>query len=357
MLTREELRARRSQYPGFTRPELAVVTALTKIDLARTLAPTPLIDDPHLIERFLRPYFPVSIAEAVTADLPAHGLRRELIATRIVNELVDLMGSVFIFNQTRDFDIQSESAARAWLVAADVIGLRERADELRCAVAEGLEASAEVGAFLALEQSARRACVWAVSLADPPQELGATVAYFKPAFAQLLPHFDATLTSAELDRFERTYRDLRAAVQQESLALELARLAFAGHLLNVLSLSFALGAEPLELARVYFGMSERFAFATLESALDALNTEDRWERYAARDLRAELTWARNQLCRAQFSARGNGASLVADASAGRRTQQQGEVDRLMNDLRALPTIGLPPLQVAVRALARLANRA
>jgi glutamate dehydrogenase len=214
-----------------------------------------------------------------------------------------------------------------------------------------------VGAFLALEQSARRACVWAVSVADPPQELGTTIACFKPAFAQLLPHFDATLTGAERDRFERTYRDLRVTVQEESLALELARLAFAGHLLNVLSLSFALGAEPLELARVYFGMSERFAFATLESALDALNTEDRWERYAARDLRAELTWARNQLCRAQFSARGNGASPVADASDARRTQHQGEVDRLMNDLRALPTIGLPPLQVAVRALARLANTA
>jgi len=119
-----------------------------------------------------------------------------------------------------------------------------------------------------------------------------------------------------------------------------------------LNLSFARGAEPLTIARAYFGMSDQFEFAMLENAIDQLSTTDRWERAAARDLRTELAWARNQLCVAILD-----RSLLdspADAIATLRAQRRNEVAQLMNDLRNLRTIGLPPLQVIVRALSRLA---
>jgi glutamate dehydrogenase len=44
--------------PGLTRPELAELTALTKIDLVATVKQSPLIDEPNLVERLMRPYFP-----------------------------------------------------------------------------------------------------------------------------------------------------------------------------------------------------------------------------------------------------------------------------------------------------------
>ncbi|MGH7865106.1 MAG: NAD-glutamate dehydrogenase domain-containing protein, partial [Candidatus Binataceae bacterium] len=56
--SRDALRDRRARYPGLTRPELAVIIAHSKIDLVRQLEATTLLDDPHLIERWLRPYFP-----------------------------------------------------------------------------------------------------------------------------------------------------------------------------------------------------------------------------------------------------------------------------------------------------------
>ena len=67
MPTREELRERRARYPGLTRPELAMLTAYTKIDLAAPRR-TALVDDPYLVDRFLQPYFPPSIA--AHAEIP-----------------------------------------------------------------------------------------------------------------------------------------------------------------------------------------------------------------------------------------------------------------------------------------------
>ncbi len=354
--THEELRDRRARFPGLTRPELAMLTAYTKIDLTECLGQSPLIDDPDLADRFLRPYFPASIASAFAVEIPHHGLRREIIATRVVNEMVDLMGSVFVFNLERDHGIEAQEALRAWVIAAGVLELPGRASQLKIDAGE-LSAEAESGAFLGLERAARRACTWAIAHAEPNESLGATIDRYEPALRKLVGEFDTYLAGGESARFERSYRDLRAAVHHEQLALELARLAFADHLLNVLSLAFARGIDPTLVAKAYFGLSERIEFATLEGAIDAISSDDRWERRAARDLAAELAWARIQLCRQVLDSAGNGAPVAIKLNLPGRERRAAEVDRLMGDLRALTSIGLPPLQVTVRALSRLASDA
>jgi glutamate dehydrogenase len=348
----EQLRQRRAVQTGLTRPELAVLTAYTKIDLALRLGTAPLAADPYIIERFLRAYFPTQIASTFSSDIAHHGLRHELIATLIVNEIVDLMGSVFVFELVRDYGVQAEDAVGAFLIADGVLDIRERVENLKTSAQE-LSAKAEIGAFLGLERAVRHACSWALSNALASSSLGEIVQHFKPAFDQLATQFETLLKGRELTSFERTYRELRAAVHQEQLALGLTRLSFAHHLLNVLTLSFSLTQEPREVAEIYFGLSEHLEFAMLENAIDGIRTDDRWERRVASEMAAELVWARMQLCRSLLTRTDDARPLPARLAQGRE-RRAGEVDRLMSELRALPSVGLPPLQVAVRALARLA---
>lgn len=351
----EELRDRRARYPGLTRPELALLTALTKIDLTRQIESGPLIDDAYLAERFLRPYFPVSIARDFAGAIPGHGLRRELIATRAVNELVNMTGSVFIFNLTRDYGIDQAEAVRAWLIASGLLNLRRRALGLKAGAAE-LSAEAEAGAFLGLERVARRVSEWAIAHAGAPAPIGGVVERYGSALPKLASQFEDLLVAGERERFELAYRNLRATVHQEQLAHELARLDFADHLLNILSLAFDTGRDVLAVARAYFTLSERIEFARLEGAIESLSSEDRWERRAARDLANELIWARNQLCRSILdgAAAGDDTLPMAERIAKGRERRAAEVERLMGELRSLPAVGLPPLQVTVRAVARLA---
>jgi glutamate dehydrogenase len=348
----EHLRERRAMQFGLTRPELALLTAYTKIDLALRLATMPLVEDSYLIEHFLRPYFPAQIASAYPGEIAHHGLRHELVATLIVNEMVDLMGSLFVFELMRDYGVPEDDAVRAFLIAEGVLDIRERVENLKSGAHE-LTAEAEIGAFLGLERAVRHACAWALSNTLETGPLGEVVRHFKPGFDQLAPHFETFLARGELARFERTYRELRTAVHHEELALGLTRMSFAQHLLNVLTLSFSLAQEPLEVARIYFGLSEHIEFAMLENAIDGIRTDDRWERRAASDMAAELAWARMQLSRSVLTRDGDKRPLPARLADGRE-RRAAEVERLMGEMRALPSVELPPLQVAVRALARLA---
>ncbi len=356
--TREALTARRSQFPGLTRPELAVLTAYTKIDLTRALEQTELLDDPYFTNRFLVPYFPASIARRFGAEIPAHGLRRELTATRMVNELVDFAGSIFVSSLTRDYGVEAKDAVRAWLIANDILDARERVDRIKAGAAE-LTVEAELGALLALERAVDRASRWAIINAAQAASIGEAVSRLRPALAQLCEEFETMLVAGERDRFERAYREFRAAVHQEQPAHELARLAFAGHLLDVLGLGFALRIESARAAAVYFRLGEFLDFDLLESAADALGGDDRWERRAARELGADLRAARVELCHAILA--GN-ADLADPGRAIQRMLDErkknfDEVHRLSAELRALGSPSLAALQVATRALKRLTSKA
>ncbi len=355
----EALRDRRGHFAGLTRPELAVLSAYTKIDLFAQLEACTLLGDPYLTERFLTPYFPASIAREFAAEIPRHGLRRELIITRLVNELVDLMGASFVFRLTRSHGASCEDAVHAWVFAEGVLDLVEQGERLRADAGEqgGQGAQAELAALLALEGAALRVCGWAIGGLERGGRLGDAIARFKSGFQSLSAQFETMLTAGERERFERSYRELRSTVYAEQAAHQLARLSFADHLLNMLSLSFAHGAAPAECARAYFALSEIIEFATLERALEAIGIDDRWERRAAEDLGADLRNARLALCRAVLIHRELAPAEAVRALRRGRERLFDTMAEVMNDLRTLPAIGLPMLEVAIRALTRLAGAA
>jgi glutamate dehydrogenase len=352
---REVLGDRRARYPGLTRPELAVITAYTKIDLAARLENSAFVDDHYLVDRFLKPYFPPSVAAPFAEDIGRHRLRREIAATRIVNRLVDLMGSSFVFGMARDHGVEAHEAIRAWIIGADIIDLQARAERLR-ARGPAMTAEAEVNAFLALERAAADASAWALTGCDPTAAIGAVVGRFGPAFAELSGGFESALDAGERERFERSYRELRARVNEEELAHMLARLGFTGHLMRVLDLSFARGIEISRAVRAYFGLSRMIDFATVEGALLGFVTEDQWERRTTHELLEALGKARCALCCSALKDETGAESMLRRLQDG-HARRFNEVERLMAEVRAMPSPSLAALYVTVGAIAKLADGA
>jgi glutamate dehydrogenase len=350
--TREELAERRALYPGLTRPELAVVTAFTKINLSRRLEDAALVDDVYLVDRFLKPYFPPSMVERFPDEIAHHRLRRQLIATRLVNELVDVMGSVFIFTLVRDHGVQAQEAIRAWIIAGDILDLHSRAENLRTH-AYLMTAEAEVGAFLALERATKRGSDWALHHCKPEVAIGDAVAQFRPLFQNLSDVFESLLLSTERDRFERIYRELRATVNEEALAHGLARLAFTDHLLSIIGLSLEHGAELHKTAQTYFGLCDAIDFATLEAALANISSDDNWERRAARELAEELGRARIRLTEHLLN-HGEPEALI-DQLMNERPREFAEATRLMAEVKSGSSISLAALHVVIRSISRLAG--
>ncbi len=78
---------------GLTRPELAVLLAYGKLDLFDDIIAGGAPDDPHF-EATLEAYFPRALTR-FGAEMMHHRLRREIIATAIDNDMVNLCGPSF----------------------------------------------------------------------------------------------------------------------------------------------------------------------------------------------------------------------------------------------------------------------
>jgi len=353
--SQEVLRARRTRYPGLTRPELAVVTAYTKIDLVQRIEGTPLLEDPYLTKRFLMPYFPESIAERFRDSMDSHRLRKELIATRMVNEMVDLMGSTFVFGMMRDHGVETWQALRAWLIACDILGARDMAESFQGGAPFTSSGQPELEGFLALERAATGAAGWALQNVDRELPIGPSVEGLRGAFQDLAVQFEQFLTAGEGERFETAYRDLRRAVADGEAAHRLARLAFADHLLNTLGLSFSRKISPAQAAATYFGLSAKLDFSRLESAIANVTDEDRWQRRAAEELTDELRTARITLCNALLDERDE-VPVAIENLRTKRPAEFAETARLLNELSTMSAVPMPAVHVTVRAISRLAAK-
>ncbi len=86
--------ARKTMGQGLTRPELAVLLAYAKMHIYEELLETKAPDDPSF-ERELDFYFPDETHKFKMA-IAGHRLKREIIATRMSNEIVDTCGATFV---------------------------------------------------------------------------------------------------------------------------------------------------------------------------------------------------------------------------------------------------------------------
>ena len=104
--TDRQIAERQTNGQGLTGPEFAVLLAYTKTSIIRELSASSLPDDPYLLPELLG-YFPTALRERFAADIAQHRLRREIVATCVGNQLVNLSGISF------DHRVAEEKIGRA----------------------------------------------------------------------------------------------------------------------------------------------------------------------------------------------------------------------------------------------------
>jgi glutamate dehydrogenase len=107
-----EIDRRRGTGRGLTSPELAVLAAQVKLDLRETLLAGAVLDDPA-VEHFLHGYFPSQLREQHPEVIERHPLRREIIATELVNTLVGTAGPGWVHRMLENTTATVDDVVRA----------------------------------------------------------------------------------------------------------------------------------------------------------------------------------------------------------------------------------------------------
>jgi glutamate dehydrogenase len=282
----KELAQRYDSGAGLTAPEFAVLLAYVKISLEREVLADELVDEAWTTGVLAR-YFPTPLRERFASRMAGHRLRREIISTSLVNEVVNRGGTSFVYRAMEESGASAADVIRAYVVIRDVYGLPEL-----WAAAETLDnnvdPSAQTAVYLQTRRLLDRAVRWLVSNRRSPIDVAGEIERLRPGVATLLPQLPDVLVGAERESMGGHVETLVGRGVPADLALATDRVVYGFGLLDVLETAKATGKDLAEVARVYFVISCRFEIDSLLSRISQLPRNDRWQTLARMALRYDL---------------------------------------------------------------------
>ncbi len=351
----EAVAERRAARIGLTQPELAVLLAYSKITLYAELLDSDLPEDPALTAE-LADYFPSPLPKRFADRLATHQLRREIVATRVTNGVVDRAGSTFVFRLQEDTGAPAAEIARAYAVARDVFDMRGFWAEVEALDLE-VDASTQIGMLLEARRLVERATRWLLRSRPRPLDIGAEIERFAPGAAAVADALPAVLVSAEREEFEARVGSL----VEDGVPAELARrVASLGDLFAALDIVGVAGAAERsigDVAALHFVIGGRLHLHWLRDRIATLPRENRWQAMARAALRDDLFSLHAELTADVLRAGDGGEPADADARLdGWIDANRPLVERclgILSDIRAGETYDLTTLPVALRELRNL----
>jgi glutamate dehydrogenase len=284
--TDKELAARHEAGGGLTAPEFAVLLAYVKINLEREVLADTLVDEAWTTDVLAR-YFPTPLRERFAARMAGHRLRREIIATVLVNEVVNRGGTSFVFRAMEESGASASDVIRAFVVVRDVYRLPDLWD-----AAERMDnrapTPAQTKVYLESRRLLDRATRWLVSSRRSPIDVAGEIDKLGPGVATLLPQLKSVLVGTERESMDNHVALLADLGIPADLAEAVSRLVYGFGFFDILETAGRTGRDIIEVAQVYYVLSERFQIDLLLSHISRLPRNDRWQTLARMALRYDL---------------------------------------------------------------------
>jgi glutamate dehydrogenase len=263
-----------------------VLLAYVKIVLEREVLASGIADE-EWTNDVLADYFPTPLRERFADRMAGHRLRREIVTTVLVNEIVNHGGTSFVYRAVEETGASPADVIRAYVVVRDVFDLRDAWQQIE-ALDNGVTTQVQVGLYLEARRLLDRAARWLVSSRRSPLDVPGEIARLRPGVAELMPRLDTLFHGAERQALRSHCEMLLERGVPQELADRATRIMYGFGLLDIVEVATAIGRDVGEVAEVYFVLSERFNVDQILSKISALPRADRWQTLARMALRYDL---------------------------------------------------------------------
>ncbi len=293
---------------GLTRPELAVLLSSAKLALQSAIEVSPLADDPALVPSLLAA-FPPAMQRRFAQDILDHRLRREIVATKLANRMVNRIGMTHPFELTEEEGATLAQVASAFAGAeqlfampalwqaietgamperARIMLLRRAASGLRSQMADLLRAGAG-------------SCRPSVLIEDLASGVG-----------EIAKATQSLLSSEGKAQSARIRDELTALGAPAAIAQKVAHLHDMDGSVGLALLARSNGHTALELAEAFVELGARLGLDWAQTTAAAMRPSDPWDRLLVSGLAREFQQMRVDFLRRTIGAKGDPGAMIAD---------------------------------------------
>jgi glutamate dehydrogenase len=265
---------RAAEGQGLSRPELAVLLSSAKLALQDALERSELPDDPGLDDELIAA-FPQDMRTKFRKDILGHRLRREIIATKLANRMVNRIGMIHPFELIEEESAGLAQVAAAFLVAERLFGMDAVWQRIEtAAMPEGARLIAFRRASSALRSHMADLLRAGVTDRQPTKAYNELSAGVSALDAQL----SALLAGEARTQSGRFLADLTQAGVPQAEAALVARLHDLDGSVGLARLAKDSSIDASALTRAFSDLGARLGLDWAQQAASRLRPTDSWER-------------------------------------------------------------------------------
>ncbi len=352
----EEIAERKARGIGLTAPEIAVLLAYSKMELYEAVLASDAPEDPWIATALVR-YFPKPLRERFAAEIARHPLRREIIATHVVNSMINRVGASFVFRVREESGASATEVVRAYLATREAFGLVgfwKQVEALDNKVAD----ETQTMMLVAVQQLILHGTLWFLQRRAELCDLAVLLGRFAPGVGQLARSLPHLLAPDYLQDMEAEAARLGELGVPDELARRAACLDALHSALDIVELAEAVGREPEAVAEVYAALDARLNLHWLWRQIAALPADSHWQGMARKAMLDDVARCMRELTAGVFrsAAAEAGSEELLARWAQQTASQLGRWEQVRAELQAAGSLDMPMVSVALRELRTLAPR-
>ncbi|MHA4838820.1 NAD-glutamate dehydrogenase [Sphingopyxis sp. MSC1_008] len=276
----DELMRRAAEGRGLTRPELAVLLSTSKLALQDAIEHSDLPGDPALGSD-LAAAFPDEMQREFAQAIADHQLRREIIATKIANRIINRMGIV------HPFELVEEEGCALGDIAAAFVAVERLLD--MPAIWDALDA-AKIDESIRLSLFAQAASAMTSQMADllrvtqTLSQPGPVVARLEPGVDRLNASVDALLSPSVKHQWDMLTQQLLDAGAPEALTSSVVRLFKTDGAIGIVDLAERRGDDEVAVTSAFTHLGEALGLDWAQTLAAHMSPADPWERLLVNSL-------------------------------------------------------------------------
>ncbi|MDT5169144.1 MAG: glutamate dehydrogenase, partial [Mycobacterium sp.] len=251
------------------------------------------LPDQEVFASRLPRYFPSPLRDRFRPAIRAHQLRREIVTTMLVNDLVDTAGISYDYRIAEDIGVSPVDAVRTYAATDAIFGVGQLWHSIRAA---GLPIAASDQMTLDTRRLIDRAGRWLLNYRPQPLAVGAEINRFAKKVAALTPRMSEWLRGDDKAIVEKEAAEFVMQGASEDLAYMVATGLYRFSLLDIIDVADIEDRDPAEVADTYFALMDRLGTDGLLTAVSELPRNDRWHSLARLAIRDDIYASLRSLC-------------------------------------------------------------
>ncbi|KPH92464.1 NAD-glutamate dehydrogenase [Pseudoalteromonas undina] len=315
--TDEELAERAAAGKDLTRPELSVLVSYAKMVLKESLVTDEITENPYYRQLLVKS-FPRPLREKFNDAMDNHPLRKEIIATKLANNIVNDMGLNFMVRMNEETGANEAEIALCYSIASEIFQMRETWLSISD-LDNKIPSNVQTEMLYQLRRTVRRATRWFLRHRTKAQSIEQAIEIFSPTFADLSENLTKYIVKTESDRIVSAREELTQSGVPTDIAQRIVSLSSLFSVMDLTQIAQNSNRKIDMVSHTYFKLGAQMGLHWFLDQITNQPVSNHWQALARASYREELDWQQRTL-----------SEVVLNSFEGESSDVDGQIEQWMD---------------------------